>query len=304
MKKTPKLPGLFVIVALLVTACGDSPENLGGPITLAPAESSGGAVELSDAPPKEGSCVGWRKSLAKGSRAGEVEYCLRELALRDRPKAVEEANLLLDWRIKEEAGYSQLKPLLAALSRYPQAGSLKDYLSGLDLLPNPPGEYSRLDQALTASDYISELGNIHWFDVETGMFPNNHDYLLAEIAALSGLKEARFTEQPPQSYEADNEPYLLSAEFRGQSYQQQGENHGDWYDLNAVLLLLNRMAVDQKMGDRFMVLPTGDQTAIVWVVDKETLTQLLKEGLISLSPVGLSMQEGKAFEEQALKTLR
>ncbi len=262
-------------------------------------------TESDDTAPREGSCVGWRNSLAKGSRTDDVEYCLREKALRDRPAAVEEAKVLLGWKIKEEVGYSQLKPLLAALTGYPEAGSLKDHLSDLSLLPNPPdSEYSALDEALTAADYLGELGNIYWFDVETGMFPNEHDYLLAAVAALSGLKDARFSEKPPADYEAENEPYLLSAEFQGKSYRQEAKNYGDWYDVHAVLKLLNRIAVDQKIPERFVTLPTGDQTAIIWVVDKEVLAQLLKEGLITLSRAELSMQEGKIFEKAGIKKLR
>ncbi len=279
---------LLIIAAL--TSC-DSPSEQ-------PAVTTQDAfADLPDTPPKDGICAGWQKSLAKGRRTGEVEYCLREKAIQNRQEAVEEAKLLLTWEIQED-NYSMLKPLLMALSNYPEPDSLRSYLDSLEVLPNPPGEYSRLDYALTAADYISELGNIVWFDVETGMFPNNHDYLLADAAALSELRDAEFTEQAPIDYDADDEPYQLRATFNGQHYTQTAKNFGDWYDLHAVLMLLNRMAVDQSLNSRFVTLPTGDQTAIIWVVNDQLLSQLQNEGLIRLSDVELSMQTGKAFEQE------
>ncbi len=290
MKQINKLFSLFMLVALLFTGCSefseDAPERLADPL-----------AGLTDNPPAEGMCAGWRKSLAIGRRIHDVEYCLREKALRDRPAAVAEAEVLLGWQITED-DYSMLKPVLMALSNYPQPGSLEQYLTEQSLLPNLPDEYSQLEVALTVSDFVSVLGNIYWLDVETGVFPNNHDYLLAGVAALSELHQAQFTEQPPNDYDAGDEPYLLRAQFRGKSYQQAAENYGDWYDVSAVLRLLNRIAVDQALDDRFMSLPTGDQTAIIWVVGAQKLTQLQTEGLIRLSAAELSMQTGKAFEQE------
>lgn len=295
MAQADRFLSIFWLTAVLLIGCSEPPEKLAEPVVDP-------LAHLTDTPPADGMCAGWRKSLAKGARVSDVEQCLREKALRDRPGAVKEAEVMLGWQIKE-GHHSQLKVLVATLSSYPEPGSLKRYLAAHALLPNKPGEYSRLDTALTVSDYVTELGNIYWFDAETGTFPNNHDHLLAEVAALSGLKEARFTEKPPTDYDAEDEPYLLNATFKGKSYQQVAKNYGDWYDIGAVLMLLNRIAVDQAINSRFVTLPTGDQTATVWTVDNEKLTQLQAEGLIRLSAAEVSMQTGKAFEEEVRKHL-
>lgn len=285
----------ILFMGLLFSGCGESSNEK--------AESvANPTIGLSDVPPAEGMCVGWRMSLVMGRHVDDVEHCLRQKALRDRPEAVEEANQMIGWEIKENS-FSELMPLIAALSKYPEAGSLKDFLRAQSLLPNEPDEYSQLDKALTASDYLRELGNIYWFDAETGTFPNHHDYLLEQIAALSDLKDIDFAEEPPSDYEAENEPYLLKAEVMGKSYQKEAVNYGDWYDIGAVLMLLNRIAVEQSAESRFVTLPTGDQTAIIWVVENQILTSLLDEGLVRLSPEELSMQTGKAFEVEVKKEL-
>lgn len=295
MKQTCCSIAVMLALALLVSGCG-------GP-GHAPAETvADPLVGLPDTAPADGMCAGWQKSLAKGRRLDEVESCLRKKALNDRPGAVEEARELMGWEIREDS-YSELKPLIAALAGYPEAGNLEHYLRSLSLLPNESGEYSRFDEALTASDYLRELGNIHWFDVETGMFPNQHDLLLRDLAALGDLGEITFSETPPSGFDSDDQPYVLGAEVNGTLYQRKAENYGDWYDLEAVLLLLNQVAVDQSANSRFVTLATYDQTAIVWAVDDQVLNQLIDKGLVSLSPAERSMQTGKAFEAAVLKEL-
>jgi hypothetical protein len=200
----------------------------------------------------------------------------------------------LKWDI-EEGNNSSLKPLLVALTRFPEKDGLRQYLDAMGLLPNEPGEYSRLDEALTVSDYISELGNIYWFDAETETFPNEHHYLMADIAELSDMQGATFFETPPPEAERETASYQLSARFNGREYRQIAENYGDWYDIEAVLMLLNRIAVDNALNSRFVTLLTDDQTAIVWVVDNNQLARLQQEGLINLSEAQIAMRTGEAL---------
>lgn len=288
-------PLSIIALSFFLTACTDSSAEIA-------LSSKAPKVTLSDEPPADGSCVGWRRSLSRGRHLGDVERCLREMALRDRPAAVGDARVMSQWDIHEN-GYPELKPLIAALVHYPEPGSLEAHLDSLALMPNEPGPYSHPEKALTASDFIRAKGNIHWFDTETGMFPNEHDVLLSDVAALSDLRTATFSEIPPSDFEADDEPYGLVGVVDDKTYRQQAENYGDWYDLSAVLMLLNRMAQDRDLKTRFVTLPTGDQTAIIWAVDDDVLTPLMDEGLIALSPDEVAMKSGKAFEAEVREKL-
>ncbi len=290
---------------LLLAGCGEPPEPTAEPPSNQPAAPT--LASLPDEPPTEGQCVGWQKSLAMGNRVFEVEACLRNLALTDRDAAVSQASVLADWTIEEDA-YSQLTPLVAALTIFPAPDALPEHLRSAGLLPNAPetDESSDDNQAqdwLTAADYLRNGGNIVWFDAETGMFPNQHDLLLDEVAALTGLKGTTFEEEPPSDYQTDEEPYWLQATLNGTLYRRQAENYGDWYDLEAVLMLLNQIAIDQGLPERFVTLPTGDQTAIIWAVDNHVLDELIEQRLIKLSPAELSMRSGKAFEESVKRAL-
>lgn len=288
---------LVCLMSILGAGCDNEPLQDTSAATTPPVDL------ISNAPPTDVSCAGWQQDLARGKHTYDVETCLRDKALRDRPAAVTDAQTMHDWTIQDNA-YSQLAPLITALTRFPEEGGLENYLRELALLPNEPGEYSSLDRALTASEYLGELGNVYWFDAETGVFPNEHDYLLKQVALLSDLREVSFTEVAPQDYSSNDEPYLLKAQLGETSWQQRAENYGDWYDLSAVLALLNRIALDQESRYRFVTLPTGDQTAIIWAVEDDLLTQLTDEKLVRISPEEASMQTGKAFEKKALKGLQ
>ena len=132
---------------------------------------------------------------------------------------------------------------------------------------------------------------------------NNHYYLLSNIAVNSDLSDVEFTEVAP-GLDADNSvPYQLVATIAGQTYHRQATNYGDWYDLDAVLALLNHIAWDRNSQQGFVTLPTGDQTAIVWVVDANALELLQGQGLLQVSSAELSLATGKEFEQQVIDTL-
>lgn len=150
-----------------------------------------------------------------------------------------------DWTIEDDYA-SELGPLVAALSQFPEPGALETYLRGHSLLPNSGDEESPMENPLTAMDYIRELGAIYWFDAETGMFPNEHDGLLHNVALLSDMTGVEFLETPP-SDDDDSEPYWLEARIAGKTYRQQAVNYGDWYDIDAVLTMLNTIAADQSL---------------------------------------------------------
>jgi hypothetical protein len=206
-----------LLVGLLVAGCSDSDEHKNRS-TSAPRQSvipqaesiENQIVKLPNVAQKEDMCAGWRRSLAKGRNQDEVAYCLRMKAWKDRVGAVQEAVAMSKWDIKETDN-SDLRQLVFTLANYPEAGSLVKRLRALSLLPNEPDEYNNLNKALTAADYLKEMGNIYWFDTETGMFPNDHHLLLGAIAEKSDLIDANFTEVPPSSYESDSEPYKLTA---------------------------------------------------------------------------------------------
>jgi len=240
---------------------------------------------LSDAPPLPGTCLGWQRSLAQGNLAREtaVARCLINTATINRSQALRDATILSTWKIKGRSQYP-LELIARTLRKFPEDGELYRYLKQLGLLTGA-GLYQSNDTEapllLTAYDYIETYGKVYAFDVETGTFPNNHDYLLEFLAELSEskLRSATFVEHAPKHESSNEEDYLLTANFNHKQYQLAAKNYGDWYDVNAVLQLLNTVAIDNQIPERFVHLPTTDQISIVAVLNHKALIELVEQGL-------------------------
>src|SRR4030095_11653606 len=105
---------------------------------------------------------------------------------------------------------------------------------------------SKLDdlESDAPENILMSAGLAHWFDVETGAFPNGHDSLMRSLALLVAptLQDAVFEEKaPPGDGEDDSIPYELTAYAGGKRYRAQAANHGDWYDVVTVLRVMNRV---------------------------------------------------------------
>ena len=142
------------------------------------------------------------------------------------------------------------------------------------------------------------------FDVETGMYPNHHDSLMRELAELVApeLKDAVFEERAP-SIEDESEPYELTVYAGGKRFRTMAENLGDWYDVGAVLDLLNAVMSDRKAADKFVVLDTGDQTAIVLAAPAPALAKAVDAGLIEAGDPAQAEKLGKEFEDRVIESL-
>lgn len=151
--------------------------------------------------------------------------------------------------------------------------------------------------ATTADALLVEAGHAYWFDVETGTFPNEHDALLRALAdtvhpALDGVV---FEEVAP---DIDDEEggYVLRAYVDGQMLETPAENLGDWYDVDAVLRLLDAVLLERRSDQRFVLLATMDQTATVVGGPGEALRAALDAGLIRTGDPKAAEALGKAFE--------
>lgn len=158
----------------------------------------------------------------------------------------------------------------------------------------------------TVEEILIAGGRATRFDTETGQFPNEHDVLLAELAALAApaLDDVIFEEHPPPESEMDTGSYGLVAYSRGKRIETRAENLGDWYDLGAVVGLLNAVARDRGIADRFVVLPTGDQTATVLAGPEKGIEAARAEGLITIASAGAAMDTGKAFEQRVFEAIQ
>jgi hypothetical protein len=159
---------------------------------------------------------------------------------------------------------------------------------------------------------LGGAGYLHGFDVETGQFPNAHDSPMRALAALTGdaLAGAVFDEIPPVFDEnaggegEESGPYRLSVYLAGKRYRIDAENHGDWYDLDAVLKLMNAVLADRRASSRLFVAGTDGQLAVVIAATPDAFRKAIAAGLFALADPGAAEAAGKAYEDEVLGRIR
>lgn len=228
------------------------------------------------------------------------DHCITRLAALDRAAAAKlAARLTAD--VDEDPA---LAAVITTLAAFPADGALERELATLGFTP-APGAAPATAPALTAEDVLTAYGRVTGFDTETGQWPNEHDGLLAELALLArpAFDGVIFEEVTPPDPDSDG-PYQLRAYADGLRHEVTAENLGDWYDLEAVIGLLNALAIDRKQDVRFVVLPTGDQTATVLAGPRLGILGLVQKKLITIAAPDDAEAAGKAFEDRVFEELR
>jgi hypothetical protein len=224
------------------------------------------------------------------SGSGELgpTKCLNELAALDWPRA-RAATAKLKQQQRRAMRFSA--ELLAALGGFATLEAFVDYLRQSALLPVTfAPQLATLEGGPDASTLMQQAGRSVCFDVETDRFPNEHDSLLSELARATGpeLVDVKFAEEPPAGATEQNPgQYLLHAYSRGQRYTLPAENLGDWYDLEAVLGLINQVSRKRSSSYRFATLKSGDQFTCIVTGPGEAMAAAAKQGLLEIESPSL-----------------
>jgi hypothetical protein len=225
-------------------------------------------------------------------------WCFMQIADIDRARAVALAKQFTtssDERLAKAARSLLKYPDLAVAER-----ALVELGFKLDKARDADANDSRAP--LTLQDLLVARGRSEWFDGETGMFPNEHDGLLTELAALARpvLDSVVFEEIPP---EEDAGKYTLRAYLDEDRYSLVARNLGDWYDVEAVVGLVNALLVAKQSTTRLVTVPTGDQTVIVVAGPAHAIKSLVDEKLLELGEAGESERVGKESEDRVIEAL-
>ena len=155
-----------------------------------------------------------------------------------------------------------------------------------------------------AWDLLVGANHAYWFDVETGDWPNHHDSLLRKLAALvaPALDGVVFEEVPPADTDEEGD-YLLRAYVDDVRLETSADNLGDWYDVDAVLRLLDAVVLERRSPARFVALATDDQTLTIVGANAEVLSAAIARKLVEPGDVHAAEALGKQFEERVGRML-
>lgn len=132
---------------------------------------------------------------------------------------------------------------------------------------------------------LEAAGRLLAFDAETGQFPNEHDHPARELARLCGpaLDGVLFAEQPPRDAD-DPGDYRIDAWVAGERLSTPAENLGDWYDVDAVVGLVNEALRTARSDCRLFVLPAEGQVAVVAAGPAAELVEAIRAGELVARP--------------------
>ena len=160
-------------------------------------------------------------------------------------------------------------------------------------------------ETVVADQLLMIAGYAYWFDVETGMYPNNHDSLMRQLAALVSpeLDDAIFEETAPD-IDDESGPYTLTVYTAGKRLRAEARNLGDWYDVEAVLNLMNAAAKERGSKVRFVGLASEDQTMAILGAPGGAIARAIQRGLIEIGDSGEAEKAGKNFEEKVMEAFK
>jgi hypothetical protein len=149
---------------------------------------------------------------------------------------------------------------------------------------------------------LTLAGYAWWFDVETDMFPNHHDALMRRLATLvsPALDDAVFEEAAPPDG-AESAPYQLTVYTAGKRLRAEARNLGDWYDVDAVMNLMNTVMMENHSDIRFVPLATGDQSLTIVGAPGSAIDRAIQARLIQPGDAGEAERVGKKFEAEVLE---
>jgi hypothetical protein len=123
---------------------------------------------------------------------------------------------------------------------------------------------------------VSQL--YQWFDAETGTLPVDYDNLILEFSNNSNGKLKDIVVWMDADVDQDyNVTYKIFVSANNKIYIMSPEDIGDWYDVKMILNLMNTIAKDAKLNERYVFIDTGDQTVQILFGPIENVNDFVKK---------------------------
>ena len=144
------------------------------------------------------------------------------------------------------------------------------------------------------------------FDAETGTLPCNHDWLVLLFTEYVG---DRFRPQwPVQLWHQEDEddfdaPYTLQFVYQDRLFRTGAENDGDWYDVEAVVRLLNFALETTGQAERFIGLAANGQCPVFVLANPNAFVPIAnKYGLALSDDASNAMRTGIESERRVIES--
>lgn len=218
-------------------------------------------------------------------------------------KLSEDARMWATWKLKGRNLTKALDELYTAGVIDTEPGKL---IAKMGQEKNVWGEVKRVDTSDPGSliDALATEGIVVMFDAETGMIPCDHDRLILQFANFSN---DQFSPRWPVQFwhqerdEDYNAPYTIQFVLDDRLFRIGAENYGDWYDVDAVISLINFALKETGKAERFITLESGGQIAAFVFADPATFVPIARKYRLPLSDdASQAMRKGIEFEQRVI----
>ncbi|MCI5057137.1 MAG: hypothetical protein MRY83_13575, partial [Flavobacteriales bacterium] len=107
-----------------------------------------------------------------------------------------------------------------------------------------------------------------WFDAETGFIPCEYDALIKDFESISQGKLKLNVWMDAQMSSDDYTTYKIYVAANDKIYIMEPEDIGDWYDVEMVFGLMNKIAAEAGISEEYVFIDTGDQTVMAMFGNK------------------------------------
>lgn len=170
------------------------------------------------------------------------------------------------------------------LRRFPSDGSLLAALASAGVRAEP--DRALLARPVSVLEALAARGHAFGLDPESGTFPTPHDLLLRRVARLvaPALEAVVFEQVAPDESQMAVGRYTLRAYHDGVRFETHARNYGDFYDLEAVLGLVNFLLVRRGALDRCVLAADHGGAEAHFVCASVPQLTALRESQLILSP--------------------
>ncbi|MFO0709702.1 MAG: hypothetical protein U0353_07665 [Sandaracinus sp.] len=191
---------------------------------------------------------------------GAGMMCFRRLAELDRERAasvassrIAQANLPLLGLPAVSAPQPFVTSLEAEVRRFPSEGAMTAALASAGISSAPTPALARHPASMLEA--LAARGHALLIDEETGTFPTPHDVLLRRLARMvaPALDAVVFDQVSPDESQMAVGRYSLRAHLEGRVLETYARNYGDFYDLEAVVGLIDALLVRRGALDRCVI---------------------------------------------------
>jgi HEAT repeat protein len=200
--------------------------------------------------------------------------------------------------------------LVAALAELHAAGVIRSAPSELLNEMQEVGNRRNVAEPLDTSDPDTLVAALAWdgivtmFDTEADAIPCDHDRLILQFAEGS---DGQFVPRWPVQFwhraskDDYDGPYSVQFVFKNRLFRIGAENYGDWYDVDAVVRLINFALETVGQPQRFITLDSDGQIASFVFADPAAFLPIAKKYRLPLSEdASKAMREGIEFERRVI----